>query len=206
MKKENLKNKKFYKLLVIDTAVSKITPKGKKVTQWLCLCDCGNNIIVSSNNLKNGHTRSCGCLNCGNNIKHNQSYSRLYTTWTNIKQRCNNVNSNSFKDYGARGIKVCNEWLHDFENFYNWAINNGYQENLTIERIDINGNYEPNNCKWITKFEQAHNKRNSNIVKIGNESHCITEWSRILNIPLSTLRRKSKFELDCIYKELNKEL
>lgn len=123
MKKENLKDKKFNKLLVIEETDSKITPKGKKVVHWVCLCECGNKTVVSSNNLKRGHIKSCGCLN-GGNIKHNCSNKRLYHIWSNMLQRCSNPKNPDYKNYGGRGIKVCNEWRENFVNFYNWAITN----------------------------------------------------------------------------------
>ena len=123
MKKENLKNKKFNKLLVIEETHSKITPKGEKVVHWVCLCECGNKTVVSSNNLKRGHIKSCGCLN-GGNIKHNCSNKRLYHIWSNMLQRCSNPKNPDYKNYGGRGIKVCNEWRENFVNFYNWAITN----------------------------------------------------------------------------------
>ena len=123
MRKENLKNQKFNKLLVIAETDSKITPKGEKVTQWICLCECGNKTIVSSNNLKRGHIKSCGCLK-GGNIKHNCSDKKLYHIWSNMLQRCSNPKNPSYNDYGGRGIKVCNEWKENFINFYNWAMTN----------------------------------------------------------------------------------
>lgn len=200
MKRINLEGIKFGKLTVLQQAEDKITPKNKKVTQWKCLCSCGNTTIVATNNLRRGHTQSCGCLNNGNNRKHNKSYSRIYHIWVNMIQRCTNINNKSFKDYGGRGITVCKEWK-EFQNFDKWALNNGYSDNLTIDRIDVNENYEPSNCRWVTVKEQANNKRNNHIVTFFRETHSITEWSRILNIPLSTLARKNKDDWIQIYNE-----
>lgn len=124
MEKENLINKKFNKLLVIEETESRVTPKGAKVVQWICLCECGNKTIVTANNLKRGHIKSCGCLK-GGNYKHNCSNNnRLYNIWSNMKQRCSNPNNRSYKDYGARNISVCDEWKKDFVNFYKWAMKN----------------------------------------------------------------------------------
>lgn len=136
---------------------------------WKCKCDCGNFTTVPSNALKLGRTQSCGCLalehtvNMGkNSATHHLRHTRLYNIWANMKQRCCNTDHPRFKDYGARGIRVCDEWLDSFENFYKWAISNGYDKKLTIDRIDNDGIYEPSNCKWSTYKEQAQNKRNTN--------------------------------------------
>ena len=99
-----------------------------------------------------------------------------------MKDRCNNSKNYSFKDYGARGIKICNEWVIDFMNFYNWAMNNGYQDNLTIDRIDVNGNYEPSNCRWVTMKEQARNKSTNVLLTLNGKTKCVAEWSEIIGL------------------------
>ena len=106
----------------------------------------------------------------------------LYWRLTRIKSRCYNKNNPRYKDYGGRGITICDEWLNDFMNFYNWAMTNGYKENLTIDRIDVNGNYEPNNCRWVTPKIQSNNKRNNIIVKYNNEKMTLKQWSELLNL------------------------
>lgn len=109
-------------------------------------------------------------------IKHGFCGTKIYKKWEDMKSRCNNPNNKRYKDYGGRGIKICNEWLSDFMNFYNWAINNGYKEGLSIERINNDGNYEPSNCKWITRAEQMRNTRNCHYIEYKGETHCISEW------------------------------
>lgn len=134
---------------------------------WLCKCQCGNECIAARDSLLRGDTKSCGCLRVDNilqvsklNMRHGQKKTRLYSIYHNMIQRCKNSNRNDYNRYGGRGITVCQEWLDDFINFYNWAINSGYNEELTIDRIDVNGNYEPNNCRWATWEVQRLNKRN----------------------------------------------
>lgn len=119
--------------------------------------------------------------------KHGQKNSRLYNIWDTMKQRCFNSNQKDFKNYGGRGIIICEEWL-DFTNFYNWAMDNGYKENLTIERTDVNGNYELSNCLWVTTQEQARNTRKNHFITINGEIKTIAEWSEISGIPPKTLR------------------
>ena len=181
---------KFGKLTVIKRVPS--LPKSPTTTRWLCQCDCGNRREVNKNNLVNSHTQSCGCyareLSRGNKTgeTHGQSRTRLYYTWQSMKQRCYDINARGYQHYGARGISVCEEWL-TFENFYAWAQTSGYKETLTIERKDVNGNYEPENCTWVTVAEQNSNKTTSNILELNGMRRNLTEWSRLLKIPTSTI-------------------
>ena len=135
---------------------------------WECKCDCGKTCNADKNVLQQGHKQSCGCLNHENHLyrpkrkSHGKCGTRLYRIWKKMKSRCTNKNDPDYKKwYGSRGIKVCDEWQNDFLKFYNWAINNGYKDNLSIDRINVNGNYEPSNCKWATDIEQANNRRTS---------------------------------------------
>ena len=129
-----------------------------------------------------------------NNISgiHNLSGARIYRIWQAIKQRCYNPNNDRYKNYGGRGIKVCKEWKDNFMSFYNCAIANGYQDNLTIDRIDVNGNYCPENCRWITNQDQQNNRRNNHFVLFCGETYTLAQLSRLLNIPESTLWYKTK--------------
>lgn len=112
---------------------------------------------------------------------------RLYKIWDSMKERCLNKNNKDYVRYGLRNIEICTEWLQNFVSFYNWAIANGYQDNLTIDRIDNNGNYEPNNCRWVEQKTQQRNKRSNKLITYNNETHCISEWAEIKNIPRKCL-------------------
>ena len=135
-----------------------------KNTYWLCTCECGTTRFVKSGDLKNGTSKSCGCIAVDKHFVHGGWHSRLYNVWNNMKKRCYNENDISYRYYGKRGIAVCPEWRNSFESFREWAIANGYDETAvrgecTIDRIDVNGNYEPSNCRWVDMKVQSKNKR-----------------------------------------------
>lgn len=158
---------------------------------WNCKCECGNDCVVEGHRLKTEGTRSCGCLRKETNTKHGDYKSRLYKIYTSMKYRCSCPTDSGYKNYGGRGIKVCDEWLQDFHNFKEWALNNGYDENAprgqcTIDRIDVNGNYEPSNCRWITNFEQQSNKRNNTHIEYQGEIYTKKELARKFNINYAT--------------------
>lgn len=186
----NMIGNRFDRLLVIEKADPFRSKTGKVVCAgWKCRCDCGNVVIVRANSLRMGKTKSCGCLNKEkppNNIKHNMSNTRIYKIYKSMKKRCYNITCDKYKDYGGRGITVCEEWLHNFQSFYEWAMSNGYADDLTIDRKDVNGNYEPSNCRWIPKKEQAHNKRNT----IYDENHIsIAKQAREIGIVEPSIAR-----------------
>ena len=174
----DLSGQKFGKLKVIK----KIENKGENI-QYLCKCDCGNYIKIIGTSLRTGNTKSCGCLA----KKHGLSKHKLHKKWDEMKYRCYNDNCTHYKYYGGRGIIVCNEWLNDFKTFYDWSMAHGYADNLTIDRIDVNGNYEPSNCRWVTMEEQASNKTNNVFITYNNETHTLTEWAKILNVNYKNL-------------------
>lgn len=159
----NLIGERFGRLTVIGRA-----PNNKKGnTMWNCLCDCGKTTTVVAYSLKKGRTQSCGCYhsecvaktNKNTKTTHGEKKTRLYRIWHGMKQRCFNPNDKDYEKYGGRGITICDEWKEDFCKFRDWALDNGYSHELSIDRIENDGNYEPNNCRWATQSQQNSNRR-----------------------------------------------
>lgn len=189
-KVKDITGKKFHRL----TAIKRVGSNKEGRAIWLCKCDCGKEIVVSGVLLRNGAVKSCGCLQLEKLAKavkkHGLTNHRLYNIYTHIKQRCNNPNCKQYIWYGAKGIKIYSEWNKNFETFYEWSINNGYQDDLTIDRIDVNGNYEPANCRWVDMKVQQNNRGNNHNVTINGVKHTLSEWARINNISIHTIRNR----------------
>lgn len=187
---QDLEGQRFGRLVVNNMAYRK-----NCFNYWLCKCDCGNEKIIRADSLIERKTRSCGCLAIEKstqlNTKHNKSGTRLYLIWNGMKQRCENENDTTYKNYGARGITCCNEW-QEFEPFYEWAMAYGYQDNLSIDRIDVNGNYEPSNCRWVSRKEQDRNRRNTWNITFDGKTMCATDWEIELGFPKGTFYRRIK--------------
>lgn len=186
-REKDLTGQRFGRLVVLRKADRYVFPSGESCNVWLCKCDCGNEKKVRISALTSGNTQSCGCLQTESRFTHNLTHHKLYMVYQSMKDRCYRANNKQFNNYGGRGIKVCDEWLEDFMNFYNWAMANGYREGLTIDRIEVNGNYEPSNCRWITHKEQQFNKRNNKRFYHDGKNLTLPEWSEILHISLDTL-------------------
>lgn len=188
-KRIDLTGKRFGRLVVVDYAFTK-----DNKAYWNCICDCGNTCVKKGSNLMYDVTKSCGCLHKeqlqqrntlsakwkGSSTGDNQ---RLYHIWCAIRNRCYSEHHVRYDRYGGRGIKVCDEWLNDFYAFEDWSMENGYQDDLTIDRIDFDGDYEPDNCRWITQKEQCNNKSDNKYLEYKGEIHTLSEWCDILDIP-----------------------
>lgn len=166
------------------------TKKGH--TKWLFRCWCGKYFVSIGSNVTRNHTKSCGCLK----TKHGLYHTRLHHIWNGIKERCLNKNDPHYKRYGEIGISVCSEWKESFKVFYDWATKNGYQDNLSIDRIDNSKGYFPENCRWSTAKEQANNKTNNNFVTYNGETHTERQWEYILNLPRGTFYNRKKLGWD----------
>lgn len=177
--------------------------------RWLCKCDCGNTTSVIGSKLRTGWTKSCGCLQrewaSENFSTHRHSKTSLYNIWYNMKERCFRKTHIRYPRYGGRGIKICSEWMV-FENFYDWAIANGYEEGLSLERKCIDGNYEPSNCCWIPRAKQAQNKSNTVWIVYRGERMCMAEFSRRIGVSVNVIRNRLKHGLsgDQIAEEFKK--
>ena len=182
---DDLIGKKYGRLTILKS-YRKLDNQNKHVIYVEAECECGTIKEYRYDHLKDNVIQSCGCyhkeLTKQQSTIHNGSGTRLYKIYNSMKNRCYNQNSSAYKYYGARGIIICDEWLNNFENFRTWAINNGYQDNLTIDRINNNGNYEPDNCRWVTYKEQANNKSNNHYITINNETKTLTQWYEFYNI------------------------
>ena len=174
MKKIDLTGQRFERLKVIK----EVGRSSGGHVQWLCECDCGKTTVVASNNLRQGKIVSCGCNKREKATKHEQWGTRIYRTWSNMVQRCTNPNSKFYKLYGGRGITVCQEWTEDFKAFYDWAMANGYQEELQIDRIDNDKGYSPDNCRWITHAQNCNNMQKNKTITYNGETNTIAEWAK----------------------------
>ena len=185
----DLIGQRFGRLTVKSMAGS--TGKNRN-TFWNCICDCGRMKAIDSQSLRRGRTKSCGCLHNELLAKRQEKHgllaenNRLYGIWEGMKQRCLNPNRNGFKDYGGRGITVCKEWL-DFYSFYSWAVANGYTEKLTLDRINPNDSYYPNNCRWISAAEQQRNKTNNRLITIKGKTLLLCDWAKNYGIRASVI-------------------
>ena len=185
----DLTGQKFGRLTVVG-----LDDKNTRKTYWICQCECGGIKSARSDSLLCGAIKSCGCMkkeqdriNLEANHSHKQSGTRIYHIWQGMKARCYNVNDSHFHRYGGRGIVVCEEWKYSFQAFYEWAINNGYSEDLTIDRINNDGNYEPSNCRWATPKEQANNRNTNIYITIGNETKTLLYWCNMFKIDYRTV-------------------
>ena len=186
---KNIIGNKYNKLTVLNFEKKELR-KNHWRYYYKCKCECGKTTIVERDNIVSGKTKTCGCSRSEAKTKHNLCHSRIYKIYNDMKKRCYNKKSKSYKNYGERGIVICKEWLNDFMNFYNWSMENGYADNLSIDRINVDGDYEPSNCRWATQKEQANNTRRNRYLTYKGETHTISEWSDIYNLKSATIRAR----------------
>lgn len=187
MKRIDLKGRRFERLVVLSYCGNR---------KWNCICDCGNQTTAYGYDLTGGKVKSCGCYRketasetWKNHFStHGMSDTRIYNIWSGMKSRCNYPRNVEYQNYGGRGICVCQEWDSSFESFYKWAAENGYSDDLTIERIDNDRGYSPDNCRWATYKEQANNRRGLRKITYKGETKTISDWAREYGMSHETLR------------------
>ncbi len=187
---------KYGRLTIIRELEPTFTQSGRRRYKYLCKCECGNETIAEGGNLRKGLKKSCGCLEKENQLKptHGKTNTRLFSIWVGMRRRCYDTRRNNYQNYGGRGIRVCNEWLGEsgFQAFYDWAMANGYDDTLTIDRIDDDGNYEPCNCRWVDMQTQQNNRRNNHIVTAYGESMTVTQMARKYKLNPNDLYKRLK--------------
>lgn len=184
---DDLTGKQYHRLTVIKAAARK--------GYWICECKCGSRKEIYGGNLRSGRTKSCGCLNrekvIGRNTKHGftsgEERDPLYAVWANMRRRCNDDHNKWYQRYGGRGIKVCKEWADDFDVFHSWAMDNGYKTGLTIDRIDNDGDYSPQNCRWASAKEQARNRSTNHKITAFGKTMLLSDWSIETGIKITTI-------------------
>lgn len=189
----NLMNKKFHYLKVIDGPDKRRNSNNRIILYWKCKCKCGEFKWIIGTSLKNGSTKSCGCYNremvSKTHTTHGLSGSVLNKIWTCMNLRCHSKSDASFKDYGARGIKVCKSWRDDFMKFYKWAKPK-YKKGLQIDRENNDGDYKPSNCRFVTSKINCRNRRNSQLLKFQNKNKTVAEWGEITGLNVATIRTR----------------
>lgn len=186
----DLSNRKFGMLKVIERVEN-----GKDgATRYLCECKCGKRKIIRSKHLKSGAIQDCGCMKSARtserNFKHGDCRARLYNIWIKMRNRCSNPKCKDWNSYGGRGIKVCSEWQESYFAFRDWAYANGYDESKSIDRIDVNNGYSPENCRWADDIAQANNKRSNHVITYQGEKMSLADAARLAAVPYDTLKRR----------------
>lgn len=190
-KRKDITGVRSGKLIAVEFDSYERFPSGSRYEKWICKCDCGNIVSINKKNFMSGSSMSCGCAVSEANSRrlktHGDRKSRLYNTWCNIKSRCYNPNNQDFARYGGRGISMFGPWKNNYSIFMEWAIKNGYDDSLSIDRIDVDGDYCPDNCRWVDMAVQANNRSNTIYIEYNGELHTCSEWAKIMGINYDTL-------------------
>lgn len=194
MVRENVIGNKYGRLTVIEDAPDKVYKNGAHDRVEKCLCDCGKIKFVKLGQLKNGRTKSCGCyhdeISRERQTTHGMTGTRLYRIWSTMKSRCLNPNTDYYYLYGGKGISVCDEWRNNFDSFFKWSIEHGYDDSLTIDRMDSNKDYCPENCRWVTFKEQANNTSRNHLLEYNGDLYTLAELSELVNVPYAILKHR----------------
>lgn len=192
----SLVGERFGKLVVLHATSEPLM----STTRWKCICDCGNYVYPAAHNLINGRSTSCGCLRriraaefAKSRSKHGGCKTRLYGIWRNMISRCYYEKDKCYRTYGGAGITICDEWRNDFKAFRNWAIANGYNDSLSIDRIDVQKGYQPQNCRWADSFEQANNRTDTVYLTRNGSTKPLSIWAQELGIPRGVLYQRVKY-------------
>lgn len=189
----DLTNKKFGRLTALYPCC-RIDTVAKRIC-WVCICECGDGTLTEGASLRNGRAKSCGCLQIETRfrgmLKHGCSRDKLYIVYKGIKARCYNPQHSAYKNYGGRGVTIDPDWLNSYEAFKDWSIQNGYVEdgNLTIDRVNNDEGYSPENCRWVTRKVQSRNTRRNRFLEIKGTRLCVADWAKRINVSWSTLYR-----------------
>lgn len=189
---DTLKDNKIGTKINYFTIVEELTKPNSRYHRFKCRCICGNEVILKPHQIfsKWAH-KSCGCKTKEiirlKSVKHGHRHTRLYNIWEKMKQRCYNKNNKLYSYYGGRGIKICQTWINDFGKFYNWSMKNGYKNCLTLDRINVNGNYSARNCRWVTMSVQCNNKRNNVLLTYKNKTQNLSQWCKELGLPMKLI-------------------
>jgi hypothetical protein len=183
----DLTGRRYGALLVLHRTEDVIAKNGKHATMWLCRCDCGKEIKIKPYSLTSGHSKSCGCKIIKHGFSHKEA---LYETWRNMKRRCLDPKNKRYAHYGEKGVFVCEEWEKDYSKFREWAYANGYSKELTIDRINNNGNYEPANCRWATPKQQENNMSRNRMLEYEGAVFTMSEWADMLRLPYGTINHR----------------
>lgn len=183
----------YGKLTVIKRVPRAIKTDKNNAVYWLCKCECGNIKIIEGSRLRDGEATDCGCVSKSKYIRNLRYGTKLYDVYRAMLKRCYNSNVKNYKNYGGRGITVCYNWRNNFMSFYDWAINNGYKNGLTLDRMNNDGNYEPSNCRWVGYDIQENNTSRNKLLTYNGKTMSISQWCKILNVNASTLFARCRY-------------